>query len=153
MKECGTEEWENTDTTRKHTRQRNPNTRTAPWYISTSLSVKYGICLKGLTEMSTGPTQPQKKKKKIKRKEQKGRDSCGENNAGLRAGEAAESSAAVRHQTNVCVDEIVHVALLEIVADGIFVDFGDEDHVLNSGALLLCLALPVWRLRSRCRGS
>lgn len=28
---------------------------TAPWYISTSLSPKYGICLKGLTEMSTGP--------------------------------------------------------------------------------------------------
>ena len=28
---------------------------TAPWYISISLSPKYGICLKGLTEMSTGP--------------------------------------------------------------------------------------------------
>lgn len=28
---------------------------TAPWYSSTSRSVKYGICLKGLTEMSTGP--------------------------------------------------------------------------------------------------
>lgn len=28
---------------------------TAPWYISTSLSPKYGICLKGLTDMSTGP--------------------------------------------------------------------------------------------------
>lgn len=28
---------------------------TAPWYISTSFSPKYGICLKGLTEMSTGP--------------------------------------------------------------------------------------------------
>ena len=28
---------------------------TAPWYISTSLSPKYGICLKGLMEMSTGP--------------------------------------------------------------------------------------------------
>lgn len=28
---------------------------TAPWYSSISRSVKYGICLKGLTEMSTGP--------------------------------------------------------------------------------------------------
>lgn len=28
---------------------------TAPWYISTSFSPKYGICLKGLTDTSTGP--------------------------------------------------------------------------------------------------
>lgn len=28
---------------------------TAPWYCSISFSVKYGICLNGLTDMRTGP--------------------------------------------------------------------------------------------------
>ena len=28
---------------------------TEPWYMSISLLVKYGICLKGLTEIRTGP--------------------------------------------------------------------------------------------------
>ena len=28
---------------------------TAPWYISISFSPKYGICLKGLTEINTDP--------------------------------------------------------------------------------------------------
>lgn len=28
---------------------------TAPWYISISFSPKYGICLKGFTEINTDP--------------------------------------------------------------------------------------------------
>lgn len=32
-----------------------PHQLTAHWYISTSLSVKYDICLNGFSEMRTGP--------------------------------------------------------------------------------------------------
>ncbi len=68
-------------------------------------------------------------------------------------------------QTNVGVDEVVHVALAEVVGNGVLIDldgndhkvrdsrplqqphFGNEHHVLHPAGLLLGLGLPVRWLR------
>lgn len=49
---------------------------------------------------------------------------------------------------NLCIwpagykDEVIHVSFLQIFCDGIFADFGEEDHVIHSADLHI-LGLPV----------